>query len=84
MPDGYVGQLVKRLRRACPSLPLIGTSGAERRSEFAQHGVTRFPEKPWQLGDLVRAVELVSASSPRSRGAISPDPWISARSRRGY
>ena len=84
MPDGYVGQLVKRLRRARPSLPLIGTSGAERRSEFAQHGVTQFLEKPWQLGDLVRAVELVSASNPPFPGAVSPDPWISAGSRRGY
>jgi CheY-like chemotaxis protein len=84
MPDGYVGQLVKRLRRARPSLPLIGTSGAERRTEFAQHGVTQFLEKPWQLGDLVRAVELVSASNPRRQGVESPDPCVSAHSRRGY
>lgn len=74
MPDGYVGQLVKRLRRARPSLPLIGTSGAERRSEFAQHGVTQFLEKPWHLGDLVRAAERVSASNPHFPGAVSPDP----------
>jgi CheY-like chemotaxis protein len=74
MPDGYVGQLVKRLRRARPSLPLIGTSGAERRSEFAQHGVTQFLEKPWHLGDLVQAVELVSASNPPFPGAVCPDP----------
>jgi CheY-like chemotaxis protein len=77
MPDGYVGQLVKRLRRTRPLLPLIGTSGAERRSEFAQHGVTQFLEKPWQLGDLMRAVERVSASKPRSQDAVFPDRWIS-------
>ncbi len=56
MPDGDVGHLVKRLRTARAVLPLIGTSGADRRNEFAKRGVTQFLEKPWQLGDLVRAV----------------------------
>jgi len=56
MPDGDVGSLVKRLRVARALLPLIGTSGADRRNEFAQRGVTRFLEKPWQLDELVRAV----------------------------
>jgi CheY-like chemotaxis protein len=55
MPDGDVGLLVKRLRAARAVLPLIGTSGADRRNEFAEHGVTRFLEKPWALGDLVLA-----------------------------
>jgi CheY-like chemotaxis protein len=57
MPDGDVGHLVKRLRTARAVLPLIGTSGADRRDEFAERGVTRFLEKPWQLGDLVRALD---------------------------
>jgi two-component system response regulator ResD len=56
MPDGDVGDLVKRIRTARAVLPLIGTSGADRRNEFAERGVTQFLEKPWQLGDLVRAV----------------------------
>ena len=56
MPDGDVGHLVKRLRAACAVLPLIGTSAIDRRSEFAERGVTQFLEKPWQLDDLVRAV----------------------------
>jgi len=56
MPDGDVGHLVKRLRTARAVLPLIGTSGADRRNEFAERGVPHFLEKPWQLGDLVRAV----------------------------
>jgi len=56
MPDGDVGYLVKRLRTARSLLPLIGTSGADRRNEFAERGVTRFLEKPWQLDELVRAV----------------------------
>ena len=78
MPDGDVGHLVRRLRAARTGLPLIGTSGTDRRNEFAERGVTQFLEKPWQLGDLVRAVELVSASSPRIRRGAPLDPWSSA------
>ncbi|MCL4683409.1 response regulator [Myxococcota bacterium] len=57
MPDGDVGHLVKRLRTARPVLPLIGTSAADRRSEFAERGVSRFLDEPWQLEDLVRAMK---------------------------
>ena len=56
MPDGDVGQLVKRLRTARAVLPLLGTSAIDRQQEFADRGVTRFLEKPWQVEDLVRAV----------------------------
>jgi CheY-like chemotaxis protein len=56
MPDGDVAHLVKRLRTARSVLPLIGTSGTDRRNEFAERGVLQFLEKPWELGDLVRAV----------------------------
>ena len=56
MPDGDVGHLVKRLRTARAVLPLIGTSATDRRNEFAERGVTQFLEKPWELGDLARAV----------------------------
>jgi len=56
MPDGDVGRLVKRLRAARAVLPLIGTSAIDRRDEFAERGVTQFLEKPWELGDLARAV----------------------------
>ena len=76
MPDGDVGRLVNRLRTARAVLPLIGTSATDRRSEFAARGVTRFLEKPWQLGDLVRAVD---ASNPRFPRMASLDPWSSAR-----
>lgn len=76
MPDGDVANLVKRLRAARAVLPLIGTSGTERSSEFAARGVTRFLEKPWQLDDLVRAVD---TSNPRFRRVASLDPWSSAR-----
>ena len=75
MPDGDVGHLVKRLRATRAVLPLIGTSAADRRSEFAARGVTQFLEKPWQLRDLVRAV----TSNPRLRRVAPLDPWISAR-----
>jgi CheY-like chemotaxis protein len=56
MPDGDVGHLVKRLRSVRALLPLIGTSGGDRRDDFAERGVTRFLEKPWQLADLEIAV----------------------------
>jgi CheY-like chemotaxis protein len=73
MPDDDVGHLVKRLRAARALLPLIGTSGADRRSEFAARGVTRFLEKPWQLGDLLRALD---TSNPRFWRVEPPDPWM--------
>jgi CheY-like chemotaxis protein len=79
MPDGDVEHLVKRLRAARAWLPLIGTSGADRRDEFAARGVTQFLEKPWQLVDLVRAV---GASNPQLQGVVPLDPWISAPSLR--
>ena len=56
MPDGDVRLLVTRLRTARAKLRLIGTSAIDRRNEFAERGVTQFLEKPWGLGDLVRAV----------------------------
>jgi CheY-like chemotaxis protein len=64
MPDGDVGRLVKRLRTARAVLPLIGTSAIDRRSEFAERGVTQFLEKPWELGDLVRALECIEFALP--------------------
>jgi CheY-like chemotaxis protein len=53
MPDGDVGGLVPRLRGQRPDLTLIGTSGSDRRSEFAARGVERFLAKPWTLDDLL-------------------------------
>jgi len=64
MPDGDVGNLVKRLRTVHAVLPLIGTSARDRSNEFAERGVTQFLEKPWELGDLVRAVECVASALP--------------------
>ena len=55
MPDGHVAQLVPRLRSLRPGLPLVGTSGMDRRTDFAECGVTRFIAKPWGLDDLLRA-----------------------------
>jgi CheY-like chemotaxis protein len=75
MPDGDVGGLVKRLWAERAGLPLIGTSGADRRNEFAARGVSQFLEKPWEIAELVRALE---AANPRLR-RHSMDPWISTR-----
>jgi CheY-like chemotaxis protein len=53
MPDGDVGGLVPRLRDQRPDLTLIGTSGGDRRIDFAARGVYRFLAKPWTLDDLL-------------------------------
>jgi CheY-like chemotaxis protein len=58
MPDADVGHLIHRLRVARTALPLIGTSGTDHRDDFAELGVMHFLEKPWQLRDLVRCLEL--------------------------
>jgi CheY-like chemotaxis protein len=79
MPDGCVGRLVERLKIVRPALPLIGTSGAERRRQFAQLGVTWFLEKPWKLRDLACAVEALSGATPHVPPAIPLDPCISGR-----
>lgn len=71
MPDGDVGQLVRRLRRLRPALPLVGTSATDRRSEFAARGVDRFLLKPWAIDDLV----VVAKSSAARVGPVrSPVP----------
>ena len=57
MPDGEVGRLVRRLHWQRPALPLVGTSGSDRRSEFASRGVERFLPKPWGLDDLIRVAD---------------------------
>lgn len=57
MPDGDVGGLIRRMLRQRPGLTLVGTSGSDRRSEFAARGVGRFLPKPWNLGDLIRVAE---------------------------
>lgn len=57
MPDGDVGRLIRRLHCQRPGLTLVGTSAAERRSEFAARGVDRFLPKPWGLDDLLHVAE---------------------------
>jgi CheY-like chemotaxis protein len=54
MPDGDPGCLARRLLGWWPSLPVVGTSGLDRRSAFAARGVDRFLPKPWTLYDLIR------------------------------
>jgi CheY-like chemotaxis protein len=55
MPCGDVGDLVTQLRTTHASIPLIGTSGLDRRAEFAERGVPIFLGKPWKLDALLRA-----------------------------
>ena len=69
MPDGDVGRLIYRLRIARTALPLIGTSGTDHRDDFAERGVMKFLEKPWQLQDLVRCLEF-PLPAPRTPGFL--------------
>lgn len=71
MPDGDVGTLVKCLSAGRAGLPLIGTSGADRRNEFAARGVPRFLEKPWEIAELVRVLH---AANPRLLRVAPMDP----------
>ena len=61
MPDGDVGRLVERLRWRRPALSLVGTSGLDRRSDFAARGVDRFLPKPWEIDDLIRVADWLEA-----------------------
>jgi len=71
MPDGDVGRLVERLHGQRPDLTLVGTSGADRRSDFADRGVERFLAKPWSLDDLIRVAGWREVSAHRAAGAGS-------------
>jgi CheY-like chemotaxis protein len=70
MPDGDVGHLVKRLRAARAALPLIGTSGADRRNEFARRGVSPIPR------------EAMAARRPRASDAAPMTQKSDRRKRR--
>lgn len=63
MPDGEPSCLIRRLRGRWPALPLLGTSGLARCSEFAAQGVDRFLPKPWTLDDLIRVADWTEARS---------------------
>jgi CheY-like chemotaxis protein len=68
MPDGDVSRLIRRLRSQRPSLPLVGTSASDRRSDFAERGVVRFLAKPFGVDDLIRAT--TSHNTPDDRGSV--------------
>lgn len=56
MPDGDVGDLVRRLRAVRSNILLVGTSGGDRERDFAERGVDRFVAKPWSFDELAAAV----------------------------
>lgn len=66
MPDGDVSRLVRHLRQQRPQLRLLGTSGADCRSEFAARGVDDFLPKPWAIADLIHVADWAEAH-PQSR-----------------
>ncbi len=65
MPDGDPGCLARHLRGRWPFLPVVGTSGLGRRSEFAARGVDRFLPKPWTLDDLIQVADWSEARGDR-------------------
>jgi CheY-like chemotaxis protein len=68
MPDGDVGNLVRRLLMQRPDLTVVGTSALDRRSEFAARGIDTFLPKPWSLHDLL----LATGSRRRPAGLREP------------
>lgn len=56
-PGGDVCSLLRRLKALRPEATIIGSSGDDRRSEFAVLGVTRFLPKPWRLPDLINLLQ---------------------------
>jgi CheY-like chemotaxis protein len=51
-----IDKVVESLRAIRPSLMIVGNSGAERRSDFASAGVSRYLQKPWRVEQLVSLV----------------------------
>lgn len=62
MPDGDVADLVGRIREIRPDVVLIGSSGTDRRREFADRGVDRYVPKPWGFQELVEASRITAES----------------------
>lgn len=54
MPGEDVGWLLRRLGFVRLALPILGTSGTDRRAEFSLLGVEHFLQKPWGLEDLIQ------------------------------
>jgi CheY-like chemotaxis protein len=79
MPDGDVGDLVRRLRRQRPGLGLVGTSASDRCAEFAARGVEHFLPKPWMLDDLIHVVNWSDALGSGAAGATAWAPHLAAR-----
>jgi CheY-like chemotaxis protein len=80
MPDGDVGHLVRRLHSLRPALPLVGTSGSDRRSDFTARGVTLYLPKPWALDDLIHVVD--RSEAPDSQVPVSgpQEPAVTVQS----
>lgn len=77
MPDGDIVWLLRRIRIVRPSLPVVGTSGGDRREEFGRRGVERFLQKPWKLEELLEICSpLLSARELGGSvdGIVSPQP----------
>ena len=51
-----VGAIVNSVRKICSDMIIVGNSGADRRSEFAAAGVSRYLQKPWRVEDLLAVV----------------------------
>ncbi len=52
-PGGHPSHTLSRLLELRPSATIVGTSGADRRLEFAAMGVEYFLQKPWNVDDLM-------------------------------
>ncbi len=83
MPDGPVDDLLKRLRLESPGLPVIGTSGADRQSAFAERGVACFLAKPWGISEFIHTLERALSPNPHFLPSVPLDPRTAPRTPSG-
>lgn len=66
MPGEDLRSTVARMREIRPEVLLVGTSGEDRREEFAELGIENFLLKPWTV-----AGDLTALLAPESRSQVS-------------
>lgn len=59
VPGGDLKDFVARVRALRSDTKIIGTSGKDKQAEFRDLGIFDFLPKPWEVNDLLRALEQV-------------------------
>ncbi len=56
MPPASTAESIERIKAIRPDVVIVGTSGSDRRDDFAALGVEHFLQKPWRCDDLVNVL----------------------------